>query len=153
MGSEWEWESSGVGFPRTPEKRKLFLNVIEKELPNKIKMKLKTSEVNMEDRIGDDFVEFVERVRVKYDLHSIPKPNIDLKESIHFQFFLSIVHSIHLMVFTKQTTKIHWELSFEDTRNKFVYIEWLLKVFEFAVWTFVVFNFDSLNKCLVPEDI
>jgi hypothetical protein len=103
------------------------LNVIEKELPSEIKIKLKTSEVNMEDGIGDNFVEFLERGRVKHDLHSITKPNIDLKESIHFQLVLSIVDSIHLVFFTQQTTKIHWGLSFEEMRNKFVYIEWLPK--------------------------
>jgi hypothetical protein len=90
-------------------------------------MKLKTSEVGMEDGMRDDFIQFVERVRVSYDLDSIAKPNIDLKESIHFRFFLSIVYSIHLMFFAKQTTKIHWGLSFEETRNKFIEIEWLPK--------------------------
>jgi hypothetical protein len=54
------------------------LNVIEKELSGEIELKLKTSNVNLEDGIGENLVEFVERV--KYDSHSMAKPSIEGKE-------------------------------------------------------------------------
>jgi hypothetical protein len=63
------------------------LNVIEKELPSQIEMKLKTSGINMEDGIGDDFVEFVEQGRVKYNLHSMQSRILMLKNSFTFSSF------------------------------------------------------------------
>jgi hypothetical protein len=84
-----ERESSRLRLPRTSEKRKSFLNVIETELFGEIELKLKTSEVNMNDGTGEHLVEFVEQVRLKYHSHSMARAGIDLEESVHFQFFLS----------------------------------------------------------------
>jgi hypothetical protein len=67
LGSEWE--SSRFRRPQTSDKWKLFLNVTVKELRGEIEMRLKTREVNTEDAIGENLFEFLERIRVKYDLY------------------------------------------------------------------------------------